>query len=414
MLPERPLVAAGFAARLEADFERFREGLPPDLRGYCLEAYGLDLAGEYAGLPIANPFGKASGQLSLNPGQVRRDRAAGLGFVVLKTVIAEDERGARSMEAWAVPETRMRVERIRGREGAPGWTVTWHGRGWSGSLDGYCRFFAAALEAGGEMPVAPSVKYHLPGPGEASFRAAEYLHTTARLRETWRSRREGPMPLEKDFSPTLAGDERSREKTRVLEWLRRVPELIRAAAPPGALRLGVKLMNARFDLDFQVRMVRALLDETAAPPDFLVYANRLFDPQREFAGRRGVAYGGPDLGRRNLEALRRIREACAAGAIRRPLPPISGTGDIMTGRAAVAYALLGATSCQMHTLFQMPASEFAARLRSRTGAVLHHLVFHPESGLLAWLAHLSQVCAHPVSWLAVRALGPEAAAEGRG
>ena len=39
------------------------------------------------------PIGKGSGQLSLNLEQLETDRAAGLAFVVLKTVIAEDPAG---------------------------------------------------------------------------------------------------------------------------------------------------------------------------------------------------------------------------------------------------------------------------------------------------------------------------------
>jgi hypothetical protein len=196
------------------------------------------------------------------------------------------------------------------------------------------------------------------------------------------------MPLEKDFSPTLAGDDRSREREQILHWLRRVPDLIRAAAGPPGVRLGVKLMNARFEPEFQVEMVAAVTDGPAAPPDFLVYANRLFDPEREFEGRRGVAYGGPELGARNLEALRQIAAAREAGRFARPLPPISGTGDILTGRRALQYGLLGATSLQMHTVFQLPDREFAATTRSKPQAVVHHLVFHPESGLLTWLERL--------------------------
>jgi hypothetical protein len=42
-------------------------------------------------------------------------------------------------------------------------------------------------------------------------------------------------------------------------------------------------------------------------PDFLVYANRLFDPDREFDGVRGIAYGGPDLSARNLAVLGKMR-----------------------------------------------------------------------------------------------------------
>jgi hypothetical protein len=407
LLPERPVVAESILARLRADYDRFREALPADLGAYCLETYGADIAGEYAGSPIRNPFGKASGQLSLNARQVRRDAEAGLGFVVLKTVIAQDASGAQKMAEWAVRETHMRVDRITGADGTPGWTVTWKGRGWHESFESYCRFFGEAAEIGGEagMPVAASVKYHLPAPGEGEFSAREYRYTTQALQDVWRGRRGGPMPLEKDFSPTLAGDDRSREQEQILTWLRRVPELIHGAAGEPGVCLGVKLMNARFDLAFQEEMLRVLLDETPRPPEFVVYANRLFDPEREFEGKKGAAYGGPDLSRRNLAALRRIASASAAGRIRRPIPPVSGTGDILTGKMAVEYGLLGASSCQMHTIFQLPDGEFGALTRNKTAAVLHHLVFHPDSGLLAWLLHLGSEQGLPVSWRELPRIG---------
>ena len=52
-----------------------------------------------------------------------------------------------------------------------------------------------------------------------------------------------------------------------------------------------------------------MLAEVHGPcrPDFLIYANRLFDPQRVFEGSRGVAYGGPDLSDRNLRLLSSLR-----------------------------------------------------------------------------------------------------------
>src|SRR5678815_1046433 len=86
---------------LAQDYERFAAGLPAQLEEYTRDRYEIDLSSEYGGLPIKNPFGKASGQLSLNASQVRRDAEEGLGFVVLKTIIAEDENGAQSMSEWA-------------------------------------------------------------------------------------------------------------------------------------------------------------------------------------------------------------------------------------------------------------------------------------------------------------------------
>lgn len=403
-----PRLPGSLRSRLEEDFDRFRDALPSDLRAHCLDAYGVDIAGEYGGSEIRNPFGKASGQLSLNLRQVQRDADGGLGFVVLKTVIAEDDAGRQAMGEWAIPETRMRLDAITGSDGTPGWTVTWKGRGWHASFGQYLQLFGDALDVAttAGMQVTPSVKYHLPGVEEAEFSRGEYAHTTQSLQRVWQLRRSTPMPLEKDFSPTLAGDSRSRQEAQILLWLRTVPDLIRETAA-GPLILGVKLMNAQGDLAFQVEMVRVLLDETYQPPDYLVYANRLFDPEKEFEGKVGVAYGGPDLSRRNLAALQAVSAVQQQGRVRRALPSISGTGDILSGRMAVQYGLLGATSCQMHTLFQLPDTAFAAGMRNKSAAVLHHLLLHPQSGLVAWLLHLGGLVDRPVSWLDLPALGRE-------
>src|SRR5919202_5973365 len=107
-------IDAAVRSRLAADYARFSGGLPRQLEEYVRDQYRLDLSSEYGGLPVKNPFGKASGQLSLNLQQGRRDAARGPRFVLLKTIIAEDEQGGRSMSDWALPETRMVVERIKG------------------------------------------------------------------------------------------------------------------------------------------------------------------------------------------------------------------------------------------------------------------------------------------------------------
>src|SRR5881628_710572 len=191
-------------ATLERDFARFKRELPHDFPAHVREAYRIDLTARYLGETIPHPIGKGSGQLSLNQGQLEDDAAAGLAFVVLKTVIAQDDAGAQSMAAWAIHETRMKVERRRTADGRSGWTVTWKGRGWDRSLDEYLAMVRAGrdLTRAGRLLVVPSVKYHLP-PLAQAFRDSEYRYTTAQLDAAWR---EPPLLLEKDFSPTLAGD----------------------------------------------------------------------------------------------------------------------------------------------------------------------------------------------------------------
>ncbi|MBI1314870.1 hypothetical protein GC176_26540 [bacterium] len=399
-LPGKANVGREFLARVQRDYEKLAtQGLPLKLEAYLLEEYGADVSTEYAGLPVRNPWGKASGQLSMNLRQVQEDLDARLGFVVLKTVIAQNESGLQSMDAWAVREARMDVETILGRDGEPGWTVTWKGRGWWQSFDEYLDLVrqsqAEAVPSG--TLIVPSCKFHLPGPDEVDWRIDEYEFSTRALLTAWLSgggEQFSAMPLEKDFSPTLAGSDRATARARIVEWLQRVPVLIRNAVSPATgtnspVRVGLKVFNAMFEDDFQLELLDTI--HAALPADradFFVYGNRLFDPDREFAGHRGVAYGGPDLSDRNL----RVMAAFAAemnSAGRKPIP-WSATGNICSGKMAIEYALLGATTFQLHTYFQLPLSEYVMSRGTRTQRALHELYFHPERGYLTWLEHIRQ------------------------
>jgi hypothetical protein len=362
-------------ARLAHDFERFGRGLPRDAAAYVREAYGVDLTARYLGYTLPHPIGKGSGQLSLTAEQLETDREAGLAFVVLKTVVAEDAAGVRSMGAWAVPETKMRVERRRAADGRVGWTVTWKGRGWDGAFEDYLALvrIAGDLTRDGALVTVPSAKYHLPRLDEP-FRESEYRHTTLRLAEAWG---EGVLPLEKDFSPTLAGDALADERSRILRWLREVPALIRSAGGPAPLRLALKLMNARFDDAFQREMMAA-----AAGADALVCFNRLWD------GSTNVAYGGWDLSERNLSVLRAARRERSARPGGAASPALVGTGNVCSGRLVLDYARAGCESVELHTFFQLPLSEYPASAGSRTQRALHVLLFHPVDGLVAGMLEL--------------------------
>jgi hypothetical protein len=354
------------SARLERDFERFKRELPRDAAAYIREAYGVNLTARYLGRDLPHPFGKGSGQLSLNLDQLETDRDAGLAFVVLKTVIGEDASGRRAMEAWAIHETRMKVEQRVSAGGKTGWTVTWKGRGWDRSFDEYLALVRAGgdLTRAGDMLVVPSAKLHLPMVDEA-FRDREYGHTVGGIASAWG---EGPLPFEKDFSPTLAGDPLADERPRILRWLREVPGKIREAAGSTEVRLAMKVMNARFDDAFQLEMM-----EAAAGADALVCFNRLWDAAA------GVAYGGYDLSDRNLRVL------AARGSAGRS---IAGTGNVCSGRMALEYARAGCECVQLHTFFQLPLREYPAVSGTRTQRALHALLVHPADGLVACMLEL--------------------------
>jgi hypothetical protein len=275
------------------------------------------------------------------------------------------------MSAWAIHETRMRVERRPAADARSGWTVTWKGRGWDRSLADYLSLVRAGrdLTHAGRLLVVPSVKYHLPRLTE-SFRDSEYRHTTAQLAAAWR---DPPLYIEKDFSPTLAGDALADDRAQILRWLEEVPRRIKAASPLET-RVAVKLMNARFDDGFQLDMLRA-----ASTADTLVCFNRLFDNAK------GVAYGGWDLSDRNLRVLDLYRLLPSATVLSRPLV---GTGNICSGDMILEYARRGCESVQLHTFFQLPLSQYPATQGSRVARALHALVFHPVHGLVAAMLRL--------------------------
>src|SRR6266571_1467426 len=146
---------SGFRASLDKDFERFKRALPRDFPAHVRDTYRIDLSADYLGQPLPHPIGKGSGQLSLNTGQLKTDAVA-----------------AQSMAAWAIHETKMKVDR-RG----DGWTVTWKGRGWDRSFDDYLALVRAGrdLTRAGRLLTVPSVKYHLPRL-EEPFRDDEYAY----------------------------------------------------------------------------------------------------------------------------------------------------------------------------------------------------------------------------------------------
>jgi len=359
---------SGLLASLARDFERFKRELPRDFAAHVRSTYRIDLTARYLGETLPHPVGKGSGQLSLNASQLETDADAGLAFAVLKTVIAQDAAGAQSMGAWAIHETKMNVERRGG-----GWTVTWKGRGWDRSFEDYLALVRAGrdLTRAGRLLTVPSVKYHLPRLNEP-FRFDEYAFTTRALADAWG---ESPLLLEKDFSPTLAGDRLAEETPQILRWLREVPGCIRDHAD---VRLAMKLMNARFDDGFQREMMAAA---SGGGADALVLFNRLFDAER------AVAYGGPELSDRNLRVLGFLTPGGSPGFRNTTGAPMDfcGTGNISTGRLIVEYALRGCSSVQLHTFFQLPLEAYAATHGSRTQRAMHALIFDPRDGLVAVL-----------------------------
>ena len=187
------------------------------------------MTASYAGIADPQSLGKGVGPALAQRAQVEEAADAGLGFVVLKTVIAQDAAGQQSMSAWAIKESQMVVEPIASpidrRDGLDGHL---EGPGLVAVVRRLPRTGARALRDRpptrdarrpvGEVPPPRARRRGLAGGGVS--------RDDARRSSTPIDPADGerPMPLEKDFSPTLAGSDRAGQRAIVLEWLRRVPD----------------------------------------------------------------------------------------------------------------------------------------------------------------------------------------------
>ena len=174
-------------------------------------------------------------------------------------------------------------------------------------------------------------------------------HDSARSPSAWGA---GPLPLEKDFSPTLAGDALADERARILRWLREVPARIRARGRPAPVRLALKLMNARFDDAFQLEMLAAAAGG----------ATRSSCSTGSGIRRPASPTAAGDLSDRNLRVLAAARRRGCR------VPPLVGTGNVCSGRLLLDYARLGCESVQLHTFFQLPLREYPGDRRQPAAA----------------------------------------------
>lgn len=400
LLPGKFNISKEVQNNIYSDYNRFAiEGMPQNFEEYLLEKYKIDISSKYGQLDIKNPFGIASGQLSNSINQIENGIQDGIGFIVLKTVISEDGSGNSSMKDWKINEPKMVIEEIKSKRGELGYTTTWKGRGWHKSFDEYLQLMEKSVRLSKEsaVPVIPSCKFNLPQSKDQNFNNEEYKYTMGKFLETWNtamgnssnsdSSSGSGMYLEKDFSPTLAGSSMSNMKETILWWLAEVPGKIREFSKNSKVFLGVKLMNATFEDEFQTEMLQTILNSKNSP-DYLVCTNRLFDSEKVFEGKKGVAYGGYDLSDRNLKSLTTLRRLESSGKWKTKDVPISATGNICSGKMMLEYALRGCQNGQIHTYFQVPPENYMMKNGTRISKALLELIMNPETGLVPGLQYL--------------------------
>lgn len=353
-----------------------------ELGPMIIENYGVDPAGEYAGIPLHHPFAKGAGQLSLNEKQVISDRESGLAYTVLKSAVGVTETGEVGIDEWQKSAPEMMLEPREARDGRTGWTISWKGRGWDRGFDAYVEFYRESLRRNPGYLVIPSLMVDVTSPERAKRQAAYCISQLIDIHG--RNASVGRFLIEIDISPTLLLLPGAEEDETLLDMVTTSVIAFRSALGSRG-KFVIKLPNASRGSDFQLALTRAALDVGGDGVAALIVGNRLFDPEAEFKGRKGIAYGGYDLSNANLETLDRlIAEGIDAS--------LAGTGNICSGRMMAEYALRGCMSGQIHTFFQLPPSAYKAPASSggRTWRALRELLFHPDDGLIATLLKLER------------------------
>ena len=367
---------------LSDDFDSGEVAPAKDLSPRILEKYGVDLTGEYAGVSLYHPFGKAAGQLSLNEKQVISDRDSGLAYTVLKSAVGVTESGEVGIDDWQKSAPEMMLEPRKARDGRTGWTVTWKGRGWDKGFGAYIEFYRESLRQNPGYLVIPSLMVDVTDAARARQQAS---HCITELFEIHgRNASVGNFVIEIDISPTLFLLPDADKDEKVIEMVTTSVDAFRSALESKG-RCVIKLPNASRGAEFQANLAKAGLEAGGNRVAALIVGNRLFDPDSEFKGQRGIAYGGYDLSNANLETLDRFR----ADSIR---VDIAGTGNICSGRMMAEYAIRGCKSGQIHTFFQLPPNSYRAPASSggRTWRALRELLYHPDDGLISTILKLER------------------------
>jgi len=367
---------------LQHDLERSSVMTAEALSLHVAKTYEVDLSGEFAGIPIHHPIGKAAGQLSMTPGHVDSDNTNGLAFTVLKSAVGITPSGEVGISDWEKSAPKMIVEKRRSLDGRDGWTVTWRGRGWDKGFEAYVDFYRTVLDSNHGYLVIPSLMVDVTSRERAAEQAANCL---GQLIDVFGSAgSEYEFLVEIDISPTLnllpgADDDRT---------FRRYVAVSVDAFRKGLNGRGkciVKIPNGGRDADFQVRLVQDSLDIGGGAVKAVIAGNRLFDKSGEFEGQVGIAYGGWDLSNINLMTLDGMKNVGL-------YIPVIATGNICSGKIMAEYAVRGCLAGEIHTFFQLKPSAYRAPSGEGglTWRALREIIFHPDDGLVAIMMKLEK------------------------
>ena len=349
-------------------YERFKElsnyylnsEIPENFTDIILDELGLDITARYGDVKLKNCVLVAPGQMTTSISQIEMIRESGFAGCVLKSVVAEDQKGHCSMIKFRRKPTK--VETVYDDDDIEGVRPIIH---WDGGLDlrnleqyldfaKKCRKFCFS-----HFTIIASILGHLPSFNE-DFLEDEWVFTTKQLYDI------GYRIFEIDFCPFLKEDDELMNKKTILRWYRVAPTIIKKVAKD--IQVFPKIMNLDYGLDFQIQMIENAIQSS----DGVVIGNRVYKKQYH------SAHGGKELKEKNISQIKIIRTKYLQSHI-------SGTGGIYSGKDVFDYINSGCENVQLLSFIMGKVKKPFKKKGNRFQQVFYTLMLDSENGYILWL-----------------------------
>ncbi|MCX7705173.1 MAG: hypothetical protein N2115_02805 [bacterium] len=335
--------------------------IPENFSQIVRDELNLDIHARYGPLKLKNPVLVAPGQMTVSLKQIQMIKQAGFSGCVLKSVVAEDDKGNCSMIKLRKRPTRVETVYDDYDENGEFPIIHWDGGLDTRNLEEYLEFASQAIRLNSlDFPIIASLLGHLPSYGE-DFIEDEWIYTTKRLYDA------GYRIFEIDFCPFLKEHDELMNQKTILMWYKSIPGIMKRVFRD--IFVFPKILNLDYGVEFQLKMVEASIEGSA---DGVVIANRVY--KKEF----GCAHGGKELKQRNLIQIKNAHQCF-------PDVEISGTGGIYRGTHIIEYLDAGAKNVQVLSFLMGKVKRPFEKKGNKFQQVFFKLMLDANDGYLACL-----------------------------
>lgn len=316
----------------------------------------IDVSAKYGPFELKHPVLIAPGQMTVAAEQIRLIKQAGFSGCVLKSVVAEDEKGNCSMIKLRKRPTKVTTVYDDFDTDGKFPIIHWNGGLDTRRLEEYLEFATKAIKLSSpDFPIIASILGHLPSYDE-NFIEDEWVYTTKRLYDT------GYRVFEIDFCPFLKEHDELMNQRTIFRWYRSIPEILKKTFKD--IFVFPKILNLDYGIDFQLKIIEASFQGNS---DGVIIANRIY--KKEY----GCAHGGEELRHRNL------RQVKDAHQLYRKIE-ISATGGIYRGKHIIEYLNAGAQNVQILSYLMGKVRKPFEKKGNRFQQVFYELMLNIEDG----------------------------------